>query len=123
VRRGLLMLGLLSVLVAGTSLALANPGFETKLTIGVEEDGNRFIWSGQAKSDEDGCENGRLVRLFNQSASGQLNSDTTNGDGEWRIVQRFDTLDGAYYAKVKRKVTPGFVCKADRSRMAEIPAG
>lgn len=119
-RRGVLTLGLLAALVTGTSLALANPSFETKLTIGLEQDGTRYIWSGKAKSNEGGCEKGRLVRLYNESVTGPLDSDATNGDGEWRIVLGSDSLNGDYYAKVKRRVTPEFVCKADRSRRVEL---
>ncbi len=120
-RRGLLILGMLAALVAGTSLALAKPSFPTKLSINLAIDvrayeRGAYEWHGRARSDKHGCEVGRKVVLFNETVAGPLGNDLTNSLGQWRIVLGADGLTGDYYARVRREETPNFICAADRSR-------
>jgi hypothetical protein len=98
--------------------AQAGSAHDTKVTMkaGVFDPGpSEFVWSGEVKSDKQGCVTDRKVFLRNENDMGPLGSDRAKENGKWEVRLGQDGLVGDYYAQVKRLDRPGYSCKADKS--------
>jgi hypothetical protein len=134
-----------AVAVTVIAVPVASAGvrkYDTEMTI--REEHGRFsgtVWSERipiSVPDRENlvkkCMNGRRVILFKQrpGADLKLGADRTSGgdptnissrSGDWQVSPPTGTLhDGDHvYAKATRKVSNGFVCRADRSMTLTWP--
>jgi hypothetical protein len=91
--------------------------YGTKLTIAME--GHRgldggHLFHGGVESEVKKCMDGRRVVLFNRQPGADRKLGTARSEGtKWGIPG----IRGArhWYAKVRREVTPWFVCQKDRT--------
>ncbi len=80
---------------------------------------------GKVKSDNNGCESNRKVKMFRRQHGPDelLGHDRTDRRGKWKV--EVDPLSsGAYYARVKRRAEGAagtiFVCRRDRSKTVVV---
>ena len=104
-------------IVGGTALAGNTVRIDSKVSMSDRPP----AFHGKVTSENQACEQGRRVRLYNKLIGPDelLGSDQTNNAGRWTV--ELDPLSsGAYYAKVIRRSEGAagttFICKADISR-------
>jgi hypothetical protein len=101
------------------------PRFASTISIHAHYDQgavNPYFYSGRVRSEKDGCVSHRTVELKNESTPlGDAYTDSTDAGGRWRIALPIDTLDGDYFAKVKRREKRHYVCKGARSEAVPAP--
>ena len=80
---------------------------------------------GKVRSDNNGCESNRKVKMFRRQHGPDelLGHDRTDHRGKWKV--EVDPLSsGAYYARVKRRAEGAagtiFVCSRDRSKTVVV---
>ena len=80
---------------------------------------------GKVRSDNNGCESNRKVKMFRRQHGPDqlLGHDRTDRRGKWKV--EVDPLSsGAYYARVKRRAEGAagtiFVCRRDRSKTVVV---
>jgi hypothetical protein len=82
--------------------------YDTKLTIAKVPHCCRYY--GDVKSEVKKCRDGRRVVLFRQGR--KVGTARSHENGRWGLDDRGP---GRWYAKVRREVHDGFVCKKDRT--------
>jgi len=102
-----------------SSVAIASPSFQTRLSIGYSTtSGGQF--AGHLRSHA-GCVAGREVSLYRQTpgADARVGSNTVGATGRWKVgVARPPA--GDYYAKVPRLRTGAGVCAAAKSATTHV---